>query len=167
MSVCLYPGSFDPVTNGHMDIIRRAARLFDTLYVGVLYNPDKHGLFSPEERAEMLKEACSDIGNVKCVLWDGLTAALCRELHADAIVRGVRGTADLEYEKSMAALNKMLLPGLDTVFFPANAAFEHISSSYVKQIASFGGDITEMVPECVKAPVTNKYKNIKGGKKDV
>ena len=167
MSVCLYPGSFDPVTNGHIDIIRRAAHLFDTLYVGVLFNPDKHGLFTPDERLEMLRTVCKGIANVKCVQWDGLTAELCRKLGADAIVRGVRGAADLESETAMARLNGMLFPGLDTVFFPAAAGSEHISSSYVRQIASFGGDISELVPVSVRDAVANKYNIIKGGRKDV
>ena len=157
MSSCLYPGSFDPVTNGHLDLIRRAARMFDRVYVGVLFNPDKKGLFTPTERVTMLEEVCTDIPNVRIVTWDGLTAELAGKMGVSCLIRGVRSCSDLDAEMPMARLNRMLCPGLDTVFLPASPQWEDISSSAVRQIAFFGGDISEMVPASVREAVCGKY----------
>ena len=144
---CLYPGSFDPVTLGHMDIIRRAARIFDEVVVGVLHNPDKRGCFPVPKRVEMLEKACGDIPNVRVISYGGLLAQCARELGVSVVVRGVRGMADLESEAVMARINGQLNPGLETLFLPASPDKLDISASMVRQLASFGADLSPYVPE--------------------
>lgn len=142
----MYPGSFDPVTNGHMDIIRRAARVFGRVIVAVMINPDKQGCFPVEERVAMLEKACKGLENVEIKTSSGLTAEAARAWGADVLVRGVRTVGDLENENAMARINAAIIPGLDTVYFPASGETGHISSTYVRQLASFGADIKEYVP---------------------
>ena len=156
-SCCLYPGSFDPVTNGHMDLIRRAAALFDRVVVGVLHNPDKQGCFSVEQRLDMLKRACRDVPGVEIVAHGGLLAELTRELGVTVVVRGVRGSADLENETVMARINGQLHPGLETVFLPASAACQDISASMVRQLALFGADLSAYVPREVIRDIEEKF----------
>ena len=144
---CLYPGSFDPVTNGHLDIIRRAARNWDRVVVGVLYNPEKQGCFPVEKRVEMLKKACRRIKNVEVVRYGGLLADLTREMDIPVVVRGVRNAADLENETAMARINGRLNPALETVLLPARAEYQEISASMVRQLALFGADLTPFVPK--------------------
>lgn len=146
---CLYPGSFDPVTLGHLDIIRRAAAIFDTVVVGVLHNPDKQGLFSVGQRVDMLERACAEIPNVKIIAWPGLLADLTRETGIRAVVRGVRNAADLDSESTMAHINGRLDPGLETLFLPASPERADVSASMVRQLASFGADISSFVPSQV------------------
>lgn len=146
---CLYPGSFDPVTNGHMDIIRRAAALFDTVIVGVLHNPDKQGCFPVEKRVDMLKKACRGIPGVRVIAYDGLLARYTREQGISVVVRGVRGPNDLESESQMACINRQLNPGLETIFLPASPQAGQISASMVRQLASFGADVSPYVPSPV------------------
>ena len=148
-SRCLYPGSFDPVTLGHMDMIRRAAGLFDTVVVGVLHNPDKLGCFSVEQRMDMLRRACEDIPNVEIIAWPGLLAQLTRESGIRVVVRGVRGSADLDSETTMAHINGQLDPGLETIFLPAAPDRADVSASMVRQLAQFGADISNYVPSQV------------------
>ena len=143
---CLYPGSFDPVTLGHMDVIRRAAKIFDTVVVGVLHNPDKQGCFPVEKRVELLKKACAGIKNVEVVSYGGLLAQFTKEQDIRVVVRGVRGAADLESETAMARINGQLHPGLETVFLPASPDREQISASMVRQLAAFGADLSAYVP---------------------
>ena len=143
---CLYPGSFDPVTVGHLDIIQRAAGLFDRVVVGVLVNPDKQGCFPVEKRVEMLKKACAGIPNVDVISWDGLLADLTRQRNIRAVVRGVRGSADLDSESAMAHINRRLNPDMDTLFFPASPEKAVVSASMVRQLASFHADISPYVP---------------------
>lgn len=164
---CLYPGSFDPVTRGHLDLIQRASRMWDTVYVGVLYNPDKQGLFTPDERVALLKEVCSEMDNVQVVLWSGLTVDLLARLKTNTLLRGIRGSSDLEGELPMARINRLLSPDTETVFLTASPECEDISSSIVRQVAMFGGDITALVPAPVADAVKQKYERIKtGGKKN-
>ena len=146
---CLYPGSFDPVTLGHLDIIRRAAAIFDTVVVGVLHNPDKQGLFSVGQRVDMLERACAEIPNVKIIAWPGLLADLTRETGIRAVVRGVRNAADLDSESAMAHINGRLDPGLETLFLPASPERADVSASMVRQLASFSADISSFVPSQV------------------
>ena len=146
---CLYPGSFDPVTRGHMDVIFRCTEIFDAVIVGVLYNPDKPGCFPVEKRVEMLKKACAGIEKIRVIAYGGLLAELSREMDVSVVVRGVRGLADLEYEMTMARVNRQLNPGLETVFLPASPDAEQISSSLVRQLAAFGADIAPYVPSPV------------------
>ena len=166
-TACLYPGSFDPVTKGHIDLIRRACGLYDTVYVGVLHNPDKSGLFTPEERKALLEEVLKDLPGVKVVLWDGLMVDLMKKLRVRVALRGVRNGADVESETAMARLNKSLYPDMETVFLPADEALSHISSSAVRQISGFGGDVSAFVVPAVERELNKKYNLIKGGKNNV
>lgn len=147
MKSAIYPGSFDPVTLGHMDIIKRAASLFDKLYVGVLINQNKKQLFTLEERLEILKEATKEIPNVEVICFEGLLADYCKMNEIDGIIRGVRGGTDLDYELPMAQINLRLNPGAQTVFLVTNPEYSFISSSAVRELAAFGGDYKDMLPE--------------------
>ena len=150
MTRAVCPGSFDPVTNGHLDIIRRAAGLFDELVVATGANPSKSRLFGPEDRLEMLREACATLPNVTVMGFSGLIVDFCREIDAQAIVKGLRGGSDYEYELPMAQMNSHLT-GVETVFVPTNASLGYISSSLVKEVASLGGDVSGLVPASVFA----------------
>ena len=156
-SVCLFPGSFDPVTNGHMDVIRRAAKIFDRVVVGVLHNPDKRGLFSVDQRVEMLKKACADIPQAEVIAYGGLLADLTREKNIRVVIRGVRGTGDLESETAMARINGQLDPGLETLFLPASPGCGEISASMVRQLAQFGADLKPYVPRAVLRDIRKMY----------
>ncbi|HEV7211280.1 MAG TPA: pantetheine-phosphate adenylyltransferase [Blastococcus sp.] len=145
-AVC--PGSFDPVTNGHVDVINRAAALYDELIVGVLVNPGKAGLFSVEERMELLRDAVADLPNVIVDSFEGLLVDYCRSHDVPVIVKGLRAFGDFEYELQMAQMNRELA-GIDTLFVPTAPQVGHLSSSLVKQIATFGGDVSRLVPKRV------------------
>ena len=144
---CIYPGSFDPVTKGHLDIIARTTALFDEVLVAVLYNPDKKGCFSMTQRVEMLRAVCAPYPNVRVTAYGGLLAELARETGIHAVVRGVRGMADFESETTMARINRQLNPGLETLLLPADPAKEAVSASAVRQLAAFGADLSAYVPE--------------------
>jgi len=158
MRAVVCPGSFDPPTVGHIDIIGRAAALFDTVYVAVLVNGAKQPAFTMEERCGMLSEALAaeGIGNVLVEGFDGLTVEYARSRGAAAIVRGVRGAGDLEYEQSLEAANRFLDPGIETVYLVAKPEFSFISSSVVKQIASYGKDIGGLVPGVIKNKIAER-----------
>jgi pantetheine-phosphate adenylyltransferase len=153
MTRAVCPGSFDPVTNGHLDILRRAAGLFDELVVATGTNPSKSRLFDPEERLQMLREVCADLSNVTVMGFSGLIVDFCRDIGAQAIVKGLRGGNDYEYELPMAQMNAHLT-GVETVFVPTNAALGYVSSSLVKEVASLGGDVSALVPGSVHARLT-------------
>lgn len=146
MRLAICPGSFDPVTNGHLDVIQRAARLFDNVVVLVAQNAGKHGLFSAEERCDMLCRATAHLANVEVASYNGLLADYARERKAAAIVKGLRAMSDFEYEFQMALTNRKLNPYAETVFLNTAAENMYLSSSMVKQIAKFGGDISSFVP---------------------
>ena len=156
-SVCLFPGSFDPVTNGHMDVIRRAAKIFDRVVVGVLHNPDKQGLFSVEQRVKKKKKACADIPQAEVIAYGGLLADLTREKNIRVVIRGVRGTGDLESETAMARINGQLDPGLETLLLPASPGCGEISASMVRQLAQFGADLKPYVPRAVLRDIRKMY----------
>jgi pantetheine-phosphate adenylyltransferase len=145
-AVC--PGSFDPVTNGHLDIIGRAAQLYDEVIVGVLVNESKSGLFSHEERVAMLKEVTGKYPNVRVVGFQGLTVDFCLAVGAPVIVRGIRAVSDFDYELKMAQMN-VGLAGVETLFMPTNPLYSFVSSSLIKDVAKWGGDVTPHVPEVV------------------
>ncbi|HNX14075.1 MAG TPA: pantetheine-phosphate adenylyltransferase [Oscillospiraceae bacterium] len=149
--IAICPGSFDPVTYGHIDIIRRAAQMFDEVIVVVASNPDKKRHFSAQQRLGFLKEAIYDIPNVSVDVWDGLTADYARQKKALAIVRGLRAMTDFENEFQLALTNKKLYPDGDTVFLTTKLDYLYMSSSMVRQLAAFGGDTCEFVPPCVCA----------------
>ncbi|MGY1823695.1 pantetheine-phosphate adenylyltransferase [Geodermatophilus sp. SYSU D00079] len=145
-AVC--PGSFDPVTNGHVDVITRAAALYDELVVAVLVNPGKAGLFPVEERMELLRDAVSELSNVTVDSFQGLLVDYCRRNDVPVIVKGLRAVSDFEYELQMAQMNRELA-GVETLFVPTAPQVGHLSSSLVKQIATFGGDVSSLVPKAV------------------
>jgi pantetheine-phosphate adenylyltransferase len=147
--IAICPGSFDPVTYGHIDIIRRAAGMFDEIIVVVADNPDKKRHFTAQQRLEFLKESLSDIPNVSVDVWNGLTAVYARQKNAVAIVRGLRAMTDFENEFQLALTNKKLYPDGDTVFLTTNLDYLYMSSSMVRQLAAFGGETAEFVPPCV------------------
>ena len=144
----VFPGSFDPATRGHEDLIRRAAALCDHLVVAVLINPDKNGLLPLKKRVELLKRMCDGMDNVTVDSYNGLLADYVRIKQADAVVRGVRSAAEMETELPWAAFNRVLYPQFEAVYLPARPELRDVSSSMVRQLAAFGGDITPFVPEC-------------------
>lgn len=149
MKTAICPGSFDPVTLGHIDIIKRAVKMFDRVIVAVLLNPSKQPSFTIDERIELLRRATKGIEHVEIVGFDGLLAEYAKEQKATAIVKGLRAVSDFEYEFQMALTNKKLNPELETVFLTTSAENMYLSSSIVKQVAQFGGDIQNFVPECI------------------
>ena len=147
MSVkALYPGTFDPPTNGHVDLILRGAKLFEHLTVGILNNPVKNPLFTVEERVEMLRESTSSLGNVSVATFDGLMVDFARKLGATAVLRGIRAISDYEHEFQMALMNRRLAPEIETVFLQPAGRYSFISSRMLKEVFSFGGDVTGLVP---------------------
>lgn len=145
----IYPGSFDPVTNGHLDLIRRSAILVDYLIVAVLNNTSKQALFSVAERKEMLKEASSDVANIEIDSFDGLLVDYAERRGAQAIIRGIRAVSDYESEMQMALMNRHLRPGTETIFLMAAEEFSFISSRMIKEVIQLGGDVSEFVPAAV------------------
>lgn len=164
MKIGLYPGTFDPVTRGHLDIIVRSARLVDKLVIGVLPNQAKHPWFTVEERMELLRKCTLDIPNVVIDTFDGLTVDFGRQLGACTIVRGLRAITDFEYELQIAQINHKLNPNLDTIFFTTSQEYSYVSSSIVKEIASYGGDISALVSPEIKQDIYDKYQYIRATK---
>ena len=158
MLKAIYPGSFDPVTLGHLDIIKRAAGLVDELIVGVLNNNAKMPLFSVEERVKMLEEVTKDIPNVKIMPFAGLLVDFARQTGARVVVRGLRAITDFEYEVQMSQMNHKLEAEVETVFFTTSLEYSYLSSSTVKEVAAFGGDISQFVPETVVEKINDKMK---------
>ena len=155
----IYPGSFDPVTYGHLDIIRRSAGMVDELTVGVLNNKAKTPLFSVEERVKMLEEVVRDIPNVKIMSFEGLLVDFAKKIDAQIIVRGLRAVTDFEYELQMAQTNHKLASDVETVFLTTNLQYSYLSSTTVKEVAAFGGDISQFVPEYIEQKVWEKMKH--------
>jgi pantetheine-phosphate adenylyltransferase len=157
-TIAVYPGSFDPITNGHLDILGRAAAVFDTVVIGVLENPRKTPLLPLDARIAVIREALRTdapaiLDRVEVKSFDGLTVDFARANHASAIVRGLRAISDFETEMQLAHNNRVLAPDVDTVFFMTSVANGYVSSSLVKEIASFGGDVSTMVPAAARAAV--------------
>ena len=145
-AVC--PGSFDPVTNGHLDIIARASRLYDTVHVAVMINQSKQGLFPIDERIALIEEVTAEFGNVRVESFHGLLVDFCKQREIPAIVKGLRAVSDFDYELQMAQMN-IGLTGVETLFVPTNPAYSFLSSSLVKEVAQWGGDISHLVPPLV------------------
>lgn len=152
----VYPGSFDPVTYGHLDIIRRSRSLADELIVGVLNNKAKTPLFSVEERVKMLEEMTKNMPGVKIVPFEGLLIDFAKEMSAGIVVRGLRTVTDFEYELQMAQTNNKLSPELETVFLTTSLEYSYLSSTIVKEVAAFGGDISQFVPETIERRIQEK-----------
>ena len=145
----IFAGSFDPITNGHLDIICRASKLFDELQIGVLYNPNKKGLFNFDERIELIKSCTNHLNNIKIVSFDGLLVNYCQKNEIDTLVRGVRTGADIEYELQMAHMNRELNPNIETIILPTKTEYSFISSSLIKEVLTVGGDVKDLVPKVV------------------
>lgn len=156
MKIGICPGSFDPITRGHLDIIKRASSLFDKVIVLVVHNPAKHPSFTPEERVELIRRSIGDFTNVEVDVYGGLLADYCRAKGADAIIKGLRAVSDFEYEFQMALTNKKLNPDCETVFLTTSAENMYLSSSIVKQVAQFGGDISDFVPVQVLSDIERR-----------
>ncbi len=157
MTRAIYPGSFDPVTFGHLDIIKRSASIMDELIVGVLNNSKKQPLFSVDERVRMLCEVTKAYANVKVTSFSGLLIDFADEVGAGVIVRGLRAITDFEYELQMSQTNHIMNPGIDTIFFTTSLEYAYLSSSTVKEVAMYGGDISRFVPETVIKAIREKF----------
>lgn len=156
MKIAVYPGSFDPVTNGHLDIIERASKLFDKLIVAVLINSNKTPLFSVEKRLEFLEESCKNFKNVEVASFDGLLIEFVKKKNADTIIKGLRAVSDFEYEFQMALMNRKLNPEIETVFMMTSNKYSYLSSSLVKEVAKFGGCVRGLIPEVVEKELYKK-----------
>ena len=157
MKRAVYPGSFDPITFGHLDIIERSAKMVDELVVAVLRNSAKNSLFSLEERVNMIKEVTKNIPNVRVETFDGLLVDYMRQIDANIIVRGLRAVTDFEYELQIAQMNHVLNEEAETIFLITNLQYSYLSSSLVREIASYGGDITKLVPKQLIDRIYEKY----------
>jgi pantetheine-phosphate adenylyltransferase len=155
---CVCPGSFDPVTNGHLDVIERAAGLFDEVVIAVLVNVSKKGLFSVDERIAMLREVAGHLPNVVVESFDGLLVDYCRERDIPAVVKGLRAVTDFDYELQMAQMNHRLTR-LETLFVATNPEYSYLSSSLVKEVAAYGGDVSGLVPDVVLTRLTDRLTN--------
>ncbi|MEE9583160.1 MAG: pantetheine-phosphate adenylyltransferase [Dehalococcoidales bacterium] len=156
MTTAIYPGSFDPITNGHIDVVTRAARLFAKLIIGVYETPDKRLLFTLKERVEMTRQAVANLPNVEVQPFDGLTISFARKVRAQAIVRGLRVSADFEREFDMAMMNQRLAPELELVCLMASPEYQFLSSSLLKEVAELGGNIGDLIPKHVAEALRKK-----------
>lgn len=158
IKTCVFPGSFDPITNGHLDLINRAAKLFDEVIVAVLCNPSKHTLFSKQERVNMIEQCCKDIPNTRVECFDGLLVEYAKRYEHVIILRGIRDYSDWVSESKMALLNTTLGAGLETLFLPSKPELSAVSSSAVKEIASFHGDVSGFVPMHIVKALQDCYR---------
>ncbi|MFA6431641.1 MAG: pantetheine-phosphate adenylyltransferase [Candidatus Margulisiibacteriota bacterium] len=157
MKKAIYPGSFDPITNGHLDIIQRASKLYDSVTVAIIRNPDKSAEFSLDDRIKMLKNSLADLNNVEVDSFSGLLVEYVKNKKAGVIIRGLRAVSDFDYEFQMALTNRKMAPEIETVFLMTDYRYSYLSSSFVRQISKLGGDISGLVP----LPVIEKLKKIK------
>ncbi len=162
--IAVYPGTFDPLTNGHVDIVKRSLSLFDNVIIAVAVNSKKQSLFSVEERIALIQKVLKNEGKLIVTQLEGLTADFCREKGAVAIIRGLRAVADFDYEYAISILNKKLATEVDTVFFMASGENSFISSSMVKEVARYGKNVNDYVPEEVNIALIEKYKQLQSNK---
>ncbi len=162
MKVCVYPGSFDPITKGHMDIIERASKIFDKLIIAVLVNSNKKAAFSLDERVELIKACIAGKPNIEVDSFNGLLIDYMNHKKANVIVKGLRVVTDFEYEFQMALLNKNLDPDIETIFMMTNSKYSYLSSSIVRELASLGANVDEFVPQVIKSRVLDKFRVGKG-----
>ncbi len=157
MRHCIYPGTFDPITFGHLDVLARAARLFDRVTVAIAHNPGKGPLFSPEQRLDLVRAVTTDLPNVQATLFDGLLVEFARAQNAIAVIRGIRALSDFEFEFNMALMNRHLEPALETIFVMPRETYSYTSSNLVKQVAKLGGDVSHFVPPAVGQALRTAY----------
>jgi len=155
--IAIYPGSFDPLTNGHLDVIERGRKIFDRLVVGILKNPHKQPLFTSEERKAMIEEVVKPFSNVEVEIFDGLLVNFARKKGCQVILRGLRAISDYEYETQIALINRKMAPEIETLFLPTSTEFSYLNSTIVKEIASFGGCIRGLVPPVVEKKLRDKF----------
>ncbi len=160
MTTAIYPGSFDPITNGHIDVLNRAARLFDKVIIAVLTNPSKKGFLDYETKLNLIRESVKDISNVEVDSFNGLIVEYAKKKNAQVLVRGLRAVTDFEYEMQMAQMNKNLSPEMETLFLVSNTENTFLSSSIVKEVSMLGGDISKLVPESVNNYFNNLNREI-------
>jgi pantetheine-phosphate adenylyltransferase len=160
LKLAVYPGSFDPVTNGHLDILERTSKLFDKIIVAVIHNVSKQALFTPQERADLIRESTKHLPNIEVECFSGLLADYVSGKHACAIIRGLRTVIDFEYEMQMAMWNRVLIPNLETIFVMSDSKYIFVSSSGVKEAALLGGNVSSLVPEVVERGLLDKLKII-------
>lgn len=156
MTTALYPGSFDPITNGHIDIATRASRIFDKLVVGIFASPEKPIMFSLDERVDLARNALAHLSNVEVKSYNGITVGFAREVGAQVMVRGLRAVGDFEWEFEMAMMNRMLSPDLELICFMASQEYQFLSASLIKEVAGLGGDIDSLVPKHVSEALKKK-----------
>lgn len=157
MSIAVYPGSFDPITKGHLDVIERSSHIFDTLVVVIMENSKKKTSFSQEERYRMIQKCCSHLNNVRIEIGSGLTVDYAQAIGANVLIRGIRAISDYEYELSQASANQMLNPGIETLFMIARPQYSFISSSMAKEIARYGGDVSGCIPCAIYDQFIEKF----------
>lgn len=162
MRVAIYPGSFDPVTNGHIDIVEKTSKLFDRIIIAVVHNVTKRALFTLDERVALIRESTKHLDNVEVDCFSGLLANYLREKNACAIIRGLRSMTDFEYEMHMAMMNKRLIPEVDSIFIMSDTDYVFVSSSGVKEAAMLGGDVSSLVPPAVKKGLEQKLQQLNG-----
>jgi pantetheine-phosphate adenylyltransferase len=161
LTTAIYPGSFDPITNGHLDIIIRASKLFDKLIIGIYDNPEKPILFTTSERAELVEKAVTNLPNVEVRIFSGLTVNFARQVNAQTIVRGLRMSADFEREFDLAMMNKKLSPEVELICLMSDLKYQFLSSSLLKEAARLGGDVDNLVPKHVAEALSKKFKGQK------
>ena len=159
-SIAVCPGSFDPITYGHLDIIRRGAKVFDMVYVSVMNNSSKNPLFSVEERMNLIKEVTKDLPNVKVDEHSGLLVEYARTVNANAIIRGLRAVSDFEYEMQITSMNRVLNDEIETFFIMTNSQYSFLSSSIVKEVSKYNGNISELVPPIVEKALNKKFNRL-------
>jgi pantetheine-phosphate adenylyltransferase len=160
MAKAVYPGSFDPITNGHLDIIRRGTKIFDRVVVGVLVNEEKQPLFSDAERVEMIRETTSELPNVEVLTFSGLLVTFMKEIGSTVVVRGIRAVSDYEYELQMALMNREISPEAETLFMVPSVEYTYVSSRLIKEVFRLGGDVSRLVPPTVLGRLESKLSAI-------
>lgn len=160
MKKALYPGTFDPITNGHLDILKRASKIFEHVYIAVANNTSKNPFFTTEERVELIKGCTSDFDNISVDAFDGLVVDYAKKINAPVIIRGLRAISDFEFEFQMALMNRKMNSDIDSVYFMPNEKNSYLSSSVVKEIVRFNGDISKFVPENVEKSLKNKFRRL-------